>query len=154
MVIPSPHLCLLHKSRLIKIFFVASWFQFIIFLAAITFLSLTPNPGSAFEHVSDKILHVIGWSSMSVSLGLPWLVSVFFNSNWLAYRTSSRLKKYLFAASLLFVYSIAIEFIQQYTGRQLSGWDMVANSVGVILGSWVIWVLSRRMEVKRNLRSV
>ena len=143
----------LNTPRLINVYCVASWFQFFVLLSTITFLSLTPNPGSVFEHVSDKLLHIVGWSSMSVSLGLPWLVSAFFSRSWRAYSASSSLKKYVFSVSLLFVYSIAIEFIQQYTGRQLSGWDIVANGVGVMLGSVVILAFRCRIVEKRTSHS-
>ncbi|MGI1679275.1 MAG: VanZ family protein [Cellvibrionaceae bacterium] len=122
------------NNRLLRIYFVGGWFQFVLFLSVITFLSLTPNPGSAFEHASDKVLHVIGWSCMAISLGVPWLVSVVFNQKTLFYH----LQRYSISVVFLFLYSIIIEVVQQYTGRQFSGLDIVANAVGVLIGVLVV----------------
>ncbi len=71
---------------------------------------------------------------MTISLGLPWLLSILLRRAY----SSHHLKTFFIAAVCLFIYSVGIEIIQQFTGRQLSGLDMMANAVGVIIGSVTI----------------
>lgn len=125
-----------------KIGFISSWLQFFLALFLITFLSLTPNPGAAFEHTSDKLLHVIGWSGLALSLGVPFVL-VFCLSFVLHQKSPTiNLGKYPLAAIGLFLYSIGIEIVQPITGRQFDWLDILANGIGVIVGGVLVYSVS------------
>jgi len=113
-------------NRLSVFIIVIGWVQFYTLLGSITYLSLTPDPGDAFEVVSDKLLHIVGWMGLCLSL-------------WLAWR---RLRYFWLLAIALFGYSILIDVLQQFTGRQYSLADIVANAGGVALGYGIAWLLN------------
>jgi VanZ family protein len=89
----------------------------VIYGAAVTALSLKTTVEFAPLFYNDKIAHFLTYSLFTL----------------LAWRLSRSNRQYITYATLVFAYSVLIEFIQPYTGRMLSGWDMVANGLGVSL---------------------
>lgn len=102
----------------------------LLFLALITWLSLSPKPlggfGPKFLDIAgaDKIVHVTLY-------GLFCLLVL-----W-AYFGYIHLKRtYLLIVALIILYGILMEVFQGFVvvaGRTFSGWDIVANIAGVIL---------------------
>ena len=82
----------------------------------IGYFSLLPA-GDVTIDVWDKAVHVFAYG-------------VFVLLAWWSFRES---KPFHFAVVAIVVYSIVLEFAQQYSpGRQLSGLDMVANMIGTL----------------------
>ena len=102
-----------------------AWLQFLCLISLITFLSLNPDPGDIFVSIWDKALHVFGWFVIGGSLSAAW-----------GYR-----RYYLGALCGLWCYSVLIEVLQQLTGRQMSGYDMVANAIGCSLACGLFFIL-------------
>lgn len=101
--------------------------QFILLLAAVTYLSLTPSQGVVSINAWDKALHFIGWAGLYGSLQLASL----FRANIFA------------AATLLLLYSFLIEVAQSYTGRTFSLLDLLANGVGIAAAVLAIVIAKR-----------
>ena len=105
-----------------------------VLLTVITVLSLTPldelpltPPGS------DKLHHLIAYAALSIPLSLRkpkywWLIVIFF-----------------------LAYSGLIEIIQPYVNRYGEWLDMVANSLGIILGIFIAKLFSYIFPVKLKL---
>ena len=92
-------------------------------IGAIFYLSVlapyvAPNLGD-FEH-QDKIYHFIAY------FGLMY---------WFAQLYPSKKRGLL--AVVIFIFGIAIEFVQPYTGRDFDPMDMLANGFGIIT-AWLI----------------
>ncbi|WP_460231041.1 VanZ family protein [Aurantivibrio plasticivorans] len=102
-----------------------AWLQFVSLLSLITYLSLKPDHGDIFVSIWDKALHVFGWFVIGGSLSAAW-----------GYR-----RHYLTAIVALWCYSVFIEIMQQLTGRQLSGFDMLANAIGCSLACGLFLLL-------------
>ena len=108
---------------------VVRYLQFYILLALATFLSLTPQPPSIMERVSDKLLHVLGYAALIVS----------------AHIAHSPNRRHLLKVGLLLTLSILIEFAQYFIpGRSLSLLDMAANLAGLAAGTWLFALLHGR----------
>jgi len=103
--------------------------QFIILAGTASYLSLTPHVGKVFFRFWDKLLHASCWFVLYLSLQL-------------AMKKNHRILK---PATCLFLYSVLIEFLQKYSGRQFSVRDIAANAVGIALGAAVFtaaeWLL-------------
>ncbi len=101
-------------------------------LAIIAFVSLTPMPNVG---VSDKLLHFSTYAALAA--GYATLLR-----NW---------RQLLLVAVGLMAYGVLIEFLQGMTSyRTYDVHDMLANSLGVLIGS-IVWLTPwpkwfRRME--------
>jgi len=102
----------------------------IIYALAVTVLSLKPTVDVQNIPYNDKVAHC-----------LTYALFTFF-----AWRLSPSRSAFLINALLVFAYSVLIEFIQPLTGRMLSGWDMVANGLGVILAALLITLTLHRVS--------
>lgn len=90
-------------------------------LAMVGVLSLIPSPDIDIEG-SDKFIHFFTYFILSTG----FTVLVRFNSSL------------LFVAAGLISYGIVLEYLQGLTGyRFMEGYDMLANSAGVIAGLMV-----------------
>lgn len=106
-------------SRAFRLYQVAAWHQFIILSSVATYLLLTPLPGAAFEGTNDKLLHIIGWMGITLSLRLAW----------------PTLRFHYWAVLAVFLYSVLLEALQNLVPeRHFSVLDLVANGAGVFLG--------------------
>lgn len=102
-----------------------TWLQFCCCLSLITYLSLKPDPGDMFVSLWDKALHVFGWFVVGGALTAAW-----------GYR-----RYFTVAIIALWCYSALIEVLQEFTGRQFSGMDMLANALGIGLAVAVFLAL-------------
>jgi VanZ family protein len=94
----------------------------IFYAVLVAFLSLSPGSGSSAEHW-DKVVHLITYA---VFAGL-------------GYRVIKEGRGYLFLCLGIIVYSGLIEVAQSYMpGRVMSGYDLLANAVGVAIGASIV----------------
>jgi VanZ family protein len=97
----------------------------------VLYLSLTPKPPKVDFEQSDKVGHFLSYGAMML---------------WFAFlyrRTPTRL-----AYAIGFIaMGIAIEFIQPYTGRNFELADMLADSIGVLLG----WAAALLLGVRSRI---
>jgi VanZ family protein len=86
----------------------------------VIFLSLTPHPPEPFTFSNvDKFEHTLAYASLALWFGQIYL--------------SARSR--MMAAVLLVGLGIGLEFVQRWTGfRYFDVWDMVAGSIGVLIG--------------------
>lgn len=126
-------------SRAFRLYQVAAWHQFIILTSIATYLLLAPLPEGAFQSTNDKVLHIIGWMGLTLSLRLAW----------------PTLRFHYWAVVGVFLYSILLEALQGLVPqRHFSYLDLVANGVGVMLGyviarltwPWVDDLVIRRLR--------
>lgn len=92
--------------------------QFYCLIALYTFLGLTPHPESIVGSFNDLLMHFAGYvlAAFSINAARP---------KW----------SWQLQATFLIIYSIGIEIAQHFNPpRTFSYADMVANSLGVILG--------------------
>jgi VanZ family protein len=110
--------------------------QFYCLIAIYTFLGLTPHPESIVGSFNDLLMHFVGYfiAAFSISLARP---------QWPWWQQ----------AMFLIVYSTAIEIAQHFNPpRTFSIADMLANSLGVLLGLAVLNFLGMKIPfVKRFL---
>jgi VanZ family protein len=100
-------------------FTLAARLGFWLVLAAITVLSLLPLQFAVQSGVSDKIEHFVAYAALTAAGRIghrdkpaPWIL----------------------ALAIVF-YGIAIEIGQSFIpGRVMSGWDVFANTTGVMIG--------------------
>ena len=96
-------------------------------VAAIVWLSLTPAPPKIDFRESDKVGHLLGYGTV-----MFWFSMLF-----------SKRARILYAAGFVAM-GISLEFIQGELGyRSYEPLDMVANSLGVLLG-WAAAFAARR----------
>lgn len=102
---------------------------FIISLAILLILSLTPGNGSALDPF-DKLVHFLMYFSVTIPLmGLM--------------NNRSQVIFGVFATILL---GILIEYIQEYVPeRGFEYWDIIANSSGVIFGAYYFYKKKERL---------
>ena len=86
----------------------------------VVYLSLTPQPPQPVSFAqSDKLEHGFAYASLSL-----WFCQLYLS-------TRSR----MMVIAGLFGLGVALEFLQGWSGyRYFDVWDMVANSIGVLLG--------------------
>ncbi|MEY4991845.1 MAG: hypothetical protein RI948_718 [Bacteroidota bacterium] len=88
---------------------------------SITYLSLKSASHHSPIHVNDKIGHFIAYATLSVNALLVW---------------RQRTPKFKIGLALtLFGYGLLMEFLQGFVpGREVSAFDLLANSIGVGIG--------------------
>lgn len=101
--------------------------QFYCMLAIYTYLGLTPHPENSVPVFNDLLMHFTGYSIAAISIS-------FARPTWPLWQR----------AAFLITYSIAIEIGQHFNPpRTFSGLDIIANSVGVLLGLTVVVLLEK-----------
>ena len=109
--------------------------QFYCLLAIYTYLGLTPHPENSAPVFNDLLMHFVGYviAGISISFARPL---------WPIWQR----------AVLLIAYSFAIEIGQYFNPpRTFSLSDMLANSVGVILGLAIIFLLQKYLQIFAKL---
>ncbi|RVU36784.1 VanZ family protein [Hwanghaeella grinnelliae] len=100
-------------------------------LAAVTVLSLLPLQFAVQSGASDKIEHFVAYAALTAA-------------GRIGYR--DRPGPLMLAAAIV-VYGIAIEIAQSFIpGRMMSGWDVFANTTGVLIGLGLSWLVLRRLS--------
>ena len=96
-------------------------------LLLVAYLSLMPYDGNLLDNQRDKLAHLMVYASLTV----------------LAYLAYQRVAMLWLVAALL-VYSVGLEVGQYFVpGRFLSAADVVANTLGLLLGSAICWALNK-----------
>ncbi len=92
-----------------------------IYTSLLTLGSLDASVSTSSFQISDKILHFTAYAAFSVIAFFP------------PYRPA----RVLTIALCIFGYGVLIEYLQQMVGRQFSIYDIIANGVGVIVGTFL-----------------
>ncbi len=121
----------MHKLR--KAWLALGW----LWVAALVYISLMRDPPDPVRFLNaDKLEHVLAYCLLML-----WFCQVYV-------RRTQR----LFAAALLIAMGIAMEFLQGMTGyRSFQYADMLANSIGVLLG-WA-WARTALGHIGRALET-
>lgn len=109
--------------------------QFYALLVIYTYLGLTPHPENSVPVFNDLLMHFTGYAvaGISISFARPY---------WPLWQR----------AALLITYSFAIEIGQHFNPpRTFSLVDMVANSVGVLLGLCIVIILTKYVSLFARL---
>lgn len=107
--------------------------QFVVLTGYVTWLYLVPEPGGVFDFFWDKLLHVLSWLVLCLSLRLAF-----------------PFQKFIWPVLWLFVYSILVEAVQYFMPpRQFSMLDVLANGVGILLALacirlWRSWPIGQK----------
>ncbi|HIP32337.1 MAG TPA: VanZ family protein [Crocinitomicaceae bacterium] len=102
----------------------------VIVIIGIAYLSLTPT--EIITVGNDKISHFIAYCVLMTNVGLLTYV---------------KKKQLVFGIVFCILYGVLIEIIQHFVpGRVMSGWDMVANIGGVLLGVITTAFLYKRIQ--------
>lgn len=102
-----------------------------IVLLGIAYLSLTPSETIVVGN--DKISHFIAYAVLM------------FNAGLITYKSQ---RKFIIAIVLCFIYGALIEVGQHFVpGRYMSGYDMIANTSGVGIGT-ILTVLLYKPVIK------
>jgi VanZ family protein len=107
----------------------------------IAFACLMPGdqiPGTSFfsriPHF-DKIVHFM----------MYFIFALFLMSGFSRQYGKTSTKAYIFSFTLAFLFGVMIEFIQEWVGRSYDIYDMIANTVGIIVSlllfNTVKWIL-------------
>lgn len=95
----------------------------------ITVLSLLPPTSGVEIHVNDKIGHFVAYAVWMINIGL--LVST---------------KHYWKIIVAILVYSGIMEFFQSFIpGREVSFYDMMANTIGAIIGTGILLLFKQQL---------
>ncbi len=95
---------------------------FICYTALVTYLSLRPSGVGGIEHL-DKLAHLLVY----------YVFAVF------GYRVLHGGRHYLPVCLGIIAYGVLLEWVQSFTpDRLMSGYDMLANTLGVGLGALVM----------------
>ena len=99
-------------------------------LLLVAYLSLMPYDGNLLDDQRDKLAHLMVYATLTVL-------------TYLAYQRVAMLR--LVAA--LLVYSVGLEVGQYFVpGRFLSGADVIANALGLLLGCAICRALAKLMD--------
>ena len=110
--------------------------SFALVLLGITYLSLRTPSGSVHIQFNDKIGHFIAYAVLTFNAFLVFALS-----------TKARRNALLLA---LVGYGLLIEYLQGFVpGREVSGFDLLANSLGVAIG-WGVFSAARRYHERRT----
>jgi VanZ family protein len=91
-------------------------------LVGIIYLSLKSPTGGVHVQLNDKVGHFIGYGILSLNTFLVFG----FRSRW----------QTTFIVLFLIGWGILMEWLQGFVpGREVSGLDIVANSIGVVIGT-------------------
>lgn len=121
----------------------------LVYTLAIVYLSLINLANTAVPElgISDKVMH----GGAYFGLGLLWLFFVIYN-----YNEKVLFPKILIVCSAAIVFGIFIEVLQDRltSYRELDFFDILANSIGVIIAGIAVWLLKDsliRLKAKINL---
>ena len=99
-------------------------------LLLVAYLSLMPYDGNLLDNQRDKLAHLMVYAALTV----------------LAYLAYQRVAMLWLVAALL-MYSVGLEVGQYFVpGRFLSLADVIANILGLLLGSAICWLLNKLIE--------
>ncbi|MEZ5500001.1 MAG: VanZ family protein [Steroidobacteraceae bacterium] len=124
---------------MLKLRFTRTWLAVGILIAAFVLVTgLVPPRRLPALGLSDKVEHALAYLGLAL-----WFVGIVARS------------RYLVLAGALFLFGVAIEILQHLTGwgRRADPYDVLANSVGIVLGlvigrlglgGWAEW-LERRL---------
>lgn len=115
------------------------------FLAALAFVfwlsSMSQVPGA--EYFWDKLLHAVGYAGLGV------LAMRAFHGGFV----KPRLAPTIYAGIAVVLWGISDEYHQSFVpGRDSSGWDVVADTVGFGLAVIVTWVATHGRDLLRRTR--
>lgn len=97
-------------------------------LLTIVYFSLKSPGGGVNITLNDKVGHFIGYGVLSLN-------------TFLVFRTQTRWQTFLFIAGLIGI-GVLMEYFQGFVpGREVSGFDVIANSLGVACGAlgYFLW---------------
>lgn len=95
---------------------------FILYAGIVAFASLRPGIDGGIEHL-DKVTHLLVYYIFAV----------------LGYRALKARSYYLYVCLGIIAYGGLLEVVQSYIpGRIMSGYDFMANTLGVLLGALVV----------------
>jgi VanZ family protein len=95
---------------------------FIAYSGLVAYISLRPSVGGGVEHL-DKLTHLLVY----------YIFAVF------AYRMLQYKRFYPAVCLGIVIYGAVLEYAQSFTpDRTMSGYDMLANTLGVVLGALVM----------------
>ena len=101
--------------------------QFLVLLCIYTFLGLTPHPENSIPMFNDKLMHCSGYfvAAFSISFAFP---------RWQFWQR----------AIFLIIFSVGIEIGQHFMPpRTFDLYDICANSTGVALGLFVVFLFEK-----------
>jgi VanZ family protein len=94
----------------------------LVYAVLVAFVSLSPSSGASAEHW-DKVLHLVTYAVFAA----------------IGYGAIKEGRRYFFVCLGIIVYSGLIEVAQSYMpGRVMSGYDLLANAVGVVIGAGIM----------------
>lgn len=91
-------------------------------VGVVVYLSLTSTPVRVTLAYGDKLGHLLAYALL-----MAWFVQIFQRRIWL-----------LLHGVLLMMMGISLEFLQELYGRYFEYADMVADGIGILLGSFVV----------------
>lgn len=95
---------------------------FFIYAGIVAFTSLNPSGGRGLDNL-DKVVHLLVYYIFAV----------------LAYRMLGDKRHYLLLCLGVIAYGGLLELGQSFVpGRDMSGYDLLANTIGVVLGALVV----------------
>ncbi|MGH8496423.1 MAG: VanZ family protein [Gammaproteobacteria bacterium] len=101
-----------------KLWLLAGWLG----VLGATAASLTPSTTPVPLILNDKVTH--GFIYLVLML---WFAGIY------------KRQRYLLIAGGLFAMGVALEFLQAHVGRELSGFDVLANLTGIVIGLALAW---------------
>lgn len=108
---------------------------FLVFITVITYMSLAPLPELGgelwFDHL-DKLIHFFIYV---IFCSLGFLAIMEFSKNRMSHP-----RGLLLILIIAFFYGLLIEVLQHFMplNRMFEIWDLLANSLGAIMGCWLI----------------
>ena len=109
-------------------------------MATIYYLSSHPMPDIDLGFsAQDKLVHILGYGLLGALLlgTMPW------------HESGYRPRHIVFAALLATLYGLTDEWHQSFVpGRNSDVLDVVADAVGALLGSGILWALTRRFAAR------
>jgi VanZ family protein len=112
----------------------------LVWMTTIFILSSHPMPDIDLGFsAQDKLVHLVGYGLLSALLlgAMPWREGGY------------RLRHVVLAALLATLYGLSDEWHQSFVpGRNSDVLDIIADAVGALLGSGLLWVITRRFVAK------